>query len=110
MSLKRAPKEQVFFFPVIKQPWETYYLGIDYGGIIGTRTVVTIEPSATLDGVDATADLLDITDTVASGEFVYFRVIEKTDITPGTYKIDVRSTLSDADQLEDEGYLVVKGI
>ena len=110
MALKRAPREQIYYFAVIKQPWESYYLGIDYEGKIGERTVISIEPIATLDGVDVTTDLLDTTDTVSDGEFVYFRVIEKLDITPGTYKIDVCSTLSDGDQLEDEGYLVVKEI
>ena len=110
MALKRAPREQIYYFAVIKQPWESYYLGIDYEGKIGERTVVSIEPTATLTGADATANLLDVTDTVASGEFVYFKVIEKLDIIPGTYKIDVRVTLSDGDQLEDEGYLVVKEI
>ena len=110
MGSRRAPRDRVLFFNLTKQPWESYYLGINYEGLIGTRTAALIEPFATLDGVDATADLLDVTDTYQSGEYIYFRVIEKLDITPGTYKIFVRTTLSDGDQLEDDGFLVVEDL
>lgn len=97
-------------YDFIKQPWEAYYLNINFEGKIDSRTAVTIAPTATLNGRDATAALLDPTLTYQNGEYIYFWVKENLTITAGKYKIRLRVTLSDDTQLEEDAYLEVEDL
>lgn len=93
-----------------KQPWETFYVGIDFKKNLDAGETIDANKS-TVTCVNADTEE-DVTDSVFVGDAVVFNSTLMRVLTGGIedveYRIDVRAYISDTKQLEENITFTVK--